>query len=319
MSSRSRSRSPRRSRSRSRSPPRRSRSPPRRSRSRSPAARRGGGGGGGGGAAAGGADCDVIELEGPAVAYILGRDGQTKRRLENATECRVEVNTDNVEIHGSDAQRDLCKLCVSMTLQQRDGRMTIDFKDLERRDDCATFDVPKECVGFVLGARGATLRQFEERARAYLVFDNEQVHDGNCKRIYILAPSETSRESGLQAVKEAVEFKQSGAARPGAGRGGGGGGGGGYGGGDRRDDRRDDRYGGGGGGGYRRDRARDRDYDRRRDDRDRDRDRDRGRDRDDRGGGRDYGGYDRGRRDDSRDRGRGRDSDRDRDRRDDRR
>ena len=191
-----------------------------------------------------------MELEGPAVAYILGRDGQTKRRLESATECRVEVNTDNVEIHGSDEQRDLCKLCVSMTLQQREGTMTIDFRDLERRADCVTFDVPKQCVGFVLGARGATLRQFEERARAYMVFDNERVHDGNCKRIYILG-ARRGREEALRAVKDAVEYKLSG-------RGGGGG--------DRtRDDRRrDDR---------RRDDSRDRD--RRYGDRDRDRDRDR--------------------------------------------
>ena len=103
---------------------------------------------------------------------------QTKRRLENATGCRVEVNTDNVEIHGTDEQRDLCKLCISMTLQQREGKMTIDFKDLEMREDCETTDVPKECVGFVLGAKGATLRQFEEKSRAYMVFDNDTPHEG---------------------------------------------------------------------------------------------------------------------------------------------
>jgi hypothetical protein len=145
---------------------------------------------------------DVLKLEGEAVAYLLGRDGSrcapcqrrvqllracpscaltapnrtshrdgslrgrscSKRRLEGSTRCRVEVGQDQVEIFGKDHERELCKLCIQMTLQQRQGQMKIDFRDVERRGDCETIDVPKACVGFILGSRGSTLRQFEEQS-----------------------------------------------------------------------------------------------------------------------------------------------------------
>ena len=134
----------------------RSRSPPR-GRSRSPGA--------GGGGGSGGEGSEVLNLEGDAVAYILGREGSTKRRLQNTTGCRLEIGTDTVEIVGTDEQRALANLCIEMTLQQRKGRMTFDFQKLGSRPDCDTFDVPKACVGFVLGQRGATLRNFEEQGK----------------------------------------------------------------------------------------------------------------------------------------------------------
>ena len=55
---------------------------------------------------------ETINLEGDAVAYILGRDGCTKRRLENCTQCRVEVGHDKVDMYGTSEEIDLCKICI---------------------------------------------------------------------------------------------------------------------------------------------------------------------------------------------------------------
>ncbi len=84
--------------------------------------------------------------------------------------------------------------------------------------------MPLECVGFVLGNKGNTLRQFEERTKVYMVetkftyhlyyskgqaltcalqvFDNETKH-GNCKRLFILGKP-AGRDAAVKAVNDAV-------------------------------------------------------------------------------------------------------------------
>lgn len=146
-----------------------------------------------------------MNLQGDEVAYLLGRDGSTKRRLEGSSGCRVEVDKDQVEFTGTKDERELCKLCINMTLQQRRGKMSMDFKEIEARPDCLTHDVPEQCVGFVLGNRGNTLRQFEERTKVYMVFDNEATRAGT-KRLYILGKRD-GREKALKMVEDAVALR----------------------------------------------------------------------------------------------------------------
>lgn len=125
----------------------------------------------------------------------------------------------------------MAALAIDITLQQRNGgRVVMDFEDLEQRDDVVTTEVPTEAVGFVLGAKGATLRNLETRFKTFMFFDNDRKRD-NCKRLYIVATHRDARDNALREVEEVVRFKVTGQST----RGGGGG--------------RDDGYRGGRGGG----------------------------------------------------------------------
>ena len=63
--------------------------------------------------------------------------------------------TPSDQVEGTTVQRDLAKLAIAITLQQRNGgKVHVDFDDLGDRKDVSTFDVPKETVGFLLGAKG---------------------------------------------------------------------------------------------------------------------------------------------------------------------
>ena len=57
------------------------------------------------------------------------------------------------------------RLCIEITIQQRKrgGKMDVDFDGLQKRDDCSYLDIPTQTVGYILGYKGGTLRQFEER------------------------------------------------------------------------------------------------------------------------------------------------------------
>jgi hypothetical protein len=140
-----------RSRSRSRSPPRR--------RSRSPRA---------------GEETESIPLGDGETAYILGRGGQTKRRLANFSGATLEIdpkgNSSFVQITGTEKQRELARLSIKVTLMQRsNSKLIVDFAHLSQADFCACIDVPREAVGFVMGSKGATLRELESRYRTFMV------------------------------------------------------------------------------------------------------------------------------------------------------
>ena len=74
-----------------------------------------------------------------------------------------------MELIGSPEAVDLARLCIEITLQQRKGGdgPTVVYSDLERREDTEFLDVPERenCVGFILGAKGATMRQARARSR----------------------------------------------------------------------------------------------------------------------------------------------------------
>lgn len=146
-----------------------------------------------------------MQLEGEAVAYVLGRDGTTKRRLEKCSGCQLEVGSDTISVYGTPDERKLGMFFIEVTLQQRNKKMNLNFIELENRDDCEKLDVPKECVGFVLGSRGATLRGFEDKSSAYMVFDNDTMREGK-KRLYILGQKK-SRAKARALVEEAVSFR----------------------------------------------------------------------------------------------------------------
>ena len=125
-------------------------------------------------------DAERIQLpeNSGAVAYLLGRNGATKLRLSKFSGCEIDVDThqDAIEIHGTVRQRALARLAVDITLQQRNGgRVRTSFEGLECRPDTVTIDVPVLSVGFVLGTKGATLREMETRRRTFMFFDNDTV------------------------------------------------------------------------------------------------------------------------------------------------
>ncbi len=94
-------------------------------------------------------------METEEIAYLLGRNGATKQRLANFSGARLEIDPRSdggrIEVIGTDDERELARLCVDITLQQRNqGRVHVDPDKLEARKDVSFLDVPKDAVGFVL-------------------------------------------------------------------------------------------------------------------------------------------------------------------------
>lgn len=156
---------------------------------------------------------ESISLSDHDVAYLVGKGGQTRIRLERFSGARLQINQGTAEVTGTDAERSRAKLAIDITLQQRNGgRISTDFNELERRADMDLLDVPKDVVGFLLGTKGQSLRALESKYCTFMFFDNDHVHRdegtgrGETKRLYVLG-TQRARDDALSEVREMVEYK----------------------------------------------------------------------------------------------------------------
>ena len=127
--------------------------------------------------------------------------------VEPIPRCRLPTQ---VTVIGSPQQRNLAKLSIKLTLQQRNGgRLKADFAEIEKREDTLFVDIPDNCVGFVLGTKGATLRNIETKHRTFMFFDNERLHGEGAevfKRLFILG-ERAMRMAAVAEIEDMVSFK----------------------------------------------------------------------------------------------------------------
>lgn len=139
-----------------------------------------------------------MRLSDGSAAYLLGRNGATKNRLVRFSGAKLELSTSGnvLQIIGTPRQQELAKLCIDVTLSQQkpSAASSINHDEVEARADCDTLDVVTSHVGFLLGAGGKTMRDFQTKHRSFMFFDNKRLYNGK-KRLYILGSDEARRRS----------------------------------------------------------------------------------------------------------------------------
>ncbi|CAK0892740.1 unnamed protein product [Prorocentrum cordatum] len=123
-------------------------------------------------AAAGKADMFTRRVTRDEAAYILGRAGKTKAKLNavsGATINLVEAATGcQLQVRGSDVQRRRCLKYVEFVIAQRLG--PVDIADPQAHDDLTILGVPANTVSFITGKGGSFLRLVEEEWCTLLFF-----------------------------------------------------------------------------------------------------------------------------------------------------
>lgn len=152
---------------------------------------------------------DVLQITSEDAAFVLGRGGSTKRKIERVSGARLDLHERELklEIFGDDVERERANLYVKLILAQRVGPVYIDFN--ERRPDLSVVEVPEDCFGFVTGKKGAVLRSLEEEWGTLMFFAKERGRDGEkleTEKLAIFGPRRGRRGSELK-VMSAVEHK----------------------------------------------------------------------------------------------------------------
>jgi rRNA processing protein Krr1/Pno1 len=145
-----------------------------------------------------------MEIETAAAAFVLGRGGSTKRKVERVSECRMDLDErrGTIEIRGTKANRQRARDYVNFIDQQRQGSVTV---DIDGRGDLTVVEVPEDCCGFVMGRGGNTLRSMEEEWGTLMCFATV---DGR-EKLCIFGKFKARRGAELK-VMSALEHKRPG-------------------------------------------------------------------------------------------------------------
>jgi len=92
-------------------------------------------------------------------SYALGKGGSTRRKLAKASGCIIEYVGRHAYLCGTKPERKRAREYLCWLSRQRIGPVEVDY---EKRNDVTVLSVPKDCVGFVTGHKGTSLRAVED-------------------------------------------------------------------------------------------------------------------------------------------------------------
>lgn len=103
-------------------------------------------------------------------AFVLGRGGSTKQKIARVCGAELDLNEreNKITIHGTRKQRKAAREYISYVMQQRTGSVSIELDDV--RDDLTVVKVPEDCVAFIMGKGGQTLRSMELEWQTLMFF-----------------------------------------------------------------------------------------------------------------------------------------------------
>lgn len=151
---------------------------------------------------------ESMELAEEDAAFVLGRGGMTKKKIERACNAVIDVNEREyrIEITGTKSERKRARDYLTFVMQQRVGAVVIDTN--KPRDDLTILSVPEDCVAFVMGRGGQTLRTIEEEW-ATLMFFAKVAGAATSEKLMIFGDLRARRGAELK-VMSAIEHKKPG-------------------------------------------------------------------------------------------------------------
>jgi len=92
-------------------------------------------------------------------SYALGKGGSTRKKIARASSCIIEYIGRLAYLSGMPAERKRAREYLFWLFRQRVGPVEVHY---DKRDDVTVLPVPKDCVGFVTGHKGTSLRAVED-------------------------------------------------------------------------------------------------------------------------------------------------------------
>jgi hypothetical protein len=150
------------------------------------------------------ADTERMDIGNEDAAFVLGRGGATKRKIARVCEAELNLNDEasKISIKGTELQRKRAKDYIKYICDQRVGKVYVDLTDY--REDLTVVEVPDDCVAFVMGRGGNTLRTMEEEWGTLMFF----ALDTNTKEEKLMIFGKLRNRRGAELkVMSAVEHK----------------------------------------------------------------------------------------------------------------
>jgi len=137
-------------------------------------------------------------------SYALGKGGSTRKKIARASGCIIEYIGRHAYLSGSRPERQRAREYLAWLFRQRVGPVEVDY---EKRDDVTVLPVPKDCVGFVTGHKGTSLRAVEDATGTFCFIEGgrDDPHRDPKPLLIFGAPDARKHAEGL--LRQRIEQK----------------------------------------------------------------------------------------------------------------
>lgn len=154
---------------------------------------------------------DTMTFQDDELSYALGKQGGTRKKLEKSSAAIVQYVGHVALFSGTKQERRRAKEYTKWLFEQLEGPVWVE--GWEDRDDCTVVDIPGDCIGYITGARRATLGLMEEEWGTLMFFMNRPEDKargrGSAEKLAIFGNQRARRGSELK-VMSGVETKSPG-------------------------------------------------------------------------------------------------------------
>jgi len=147
---------------------------------------------------------DRLVIEEDDYSYALGKGGATRRKIARASGCIIEYIGRYAYLSGVKKERIRAREYLNWLFRQRVGPVEVDYAN---REDVTVLAVPKDCVGFVTGHKGTSLRLVEDNTGTFCFIEGgrDDPHR-DPKPLLIFGTAEARREAEEQ-LKQRIDLK----------------------------------------------------------------------------------------------------------------
>ncbi|CAK0835864.1 unnamed protein product [Prorocentrum cordatum] len=156
---------------------------------------------------------DTMTFQDDELSYALGKQGGTRKKLARSSGAIVQYVGHTALFSGAKKERRKGKEYIKWLFLQLEGPVYVD--NWEDRDDCTVLDIPSDCIGYITGARRATLGSLEEEWGVLMFFMSKNGDKGSGKRgggseMLIICGPERGRRGAELKVMSGIENKNPG-------------------------------------------------------------------------------------------------------------
>jgi len=147
---------------------------------------------------------DRMKIEEDDYSYALGKGGATRKKIARASGCIIEYVGELAYLSGSKKERTRAREYLTWLFQQRIGAVEVNYTN---RDDVTVLQVPKDCVGFVTGHKGTSLRAVEDATGAFCFIEGGRDDPHRDPKPLLVFGNEKSRKEAEIRLRAKIEQK----------------------------------------------------------------------------------------------------------------
>lgn len=147
---------------------------------------------------------DRMPIEEEDYSYALGKGGATRKKIARASGCIIEYVGRLAYLSGLKPERARAREYLGWLFQQRVGPVEVDYVG---RTDVSIVEVPKECVGFVTGHKGTSLRSIEDATGTFCFIEGGREDPHRDPKPLLVFGKPEAREQAEERLRRRIDQK----------------------------------------------------------------------------------------------------------------